>query len=47
MPSQRQAAADDAGTGPLWFTSPGGDDAPLLCPGRAEPGAGAGPAGRR
>ena len=46
MPSQRQAAADDAGTGPLWFTSPGGDD-PLLRPGRAEPGAGAGPAGRR
>jgi AcrR family transcriptional regulator len=25
MPKQRQAAADDAGTGPLWFTPPGGE----------------------
>jgi AcrR family transcriptional regulator len=25
MPRQRQAAADDAGTGPLWFTPPGGE----------------------
>jgi AcrR family transcriptional regulator len=26
MPSQRQAAADDAGTGPLWFNPPGGEE---------------------
>ena len=26
MASQRQAAADDAGTGPLWFTPPGGEE---------------------
>ena len=25
MPMQRQAAADDAGTGPLWFNPPGGE----------------------
>jgi len=25
MPRQRQAATDDAGTGPLWFTPPGGE----------------------
>src|SRR5580698_10417201 len=25
MPRQRQAAGDDAGTGPLWFTPPGGE----------------------
>jgi AcrR family transcriptional regulator len=25
MPRQRQAAADDAGTRPLWFTPPGGE----------------------
>jgi AcrR family transcriptional regulator len=25
MPSQRQAAAGDAGTGPLWFNPPGGE----------------------
>jgi AcrR family transcriptional regulator len=26
MASQRQAAADDAGTGPLWFNPPGGEE---------------------
>ena len=26
MPRQRQAAADDAGTGPLWFIPPGGEE---------------------
>ena len=26
MASQRQAAGDDAGTGPLWFNPPGGEE---------------------